>query len=188
MVKDKKTIPEDTKIKVISLSNNRCCVCQTPFVVLHHIDTNPSNNALDNLAPLCPNCHSQAHSQSQLTTNLTPSRIKILRDKWYSYCENRKDGSNISGNALLKLKNLVRSLGPADHSWKKTFSTVNPDYGDLGREEIINRVFSTSNRDDLVAALETVKHMYGSKLNNTSALVKFEQVCNAFGIGYDELF
>jgi hypothetical protein len=180
-------VPEELKSEILSRSNNRCCVCQTPFVVLHHIDEDPSNNDIDNIAPLCPNCHSQAHSKSMLTTNLTASRLKVLRDRWYSYCENRKEGSRISANAVLRLKNLVISLGYADHAWKKMFSTVNPNYADMNRDGIINMVFSTSNRDDLVVALETVKNMYASKLSDPPLLYKFQQVCNAFGIGYDEL-
>jgi len=142
-------VHEELKAEILSRSNNRCCVCQTPFVQLHHIDEGPSNNEIDNLAPLCPNCHSQAHSKSMLTTNLTASRLKVLRDRWYGYCENRKDGSGVGAYALLKLKNLVHSLGSADHSWKKMFSTVDPNYGAMSREDIINRIFSTSNRNQL---------------------------------------
>jgi hypothetical protein len=180
------TIPEGIKAEVLSRSNNRCCVCQVPFVQIHHIDCDPTNNDMDNLAPLCPNCHSQVHSKSMLTTNLTAPRLKVLRDRWYSYCENRKEGSCISASALLKLKVLVNSSGSADHGWKKMFSTVDPSYAGMSREEIMNRVFSTSNRDDLVAALETVKSMYG-RLGDPPLLQKFQAVCNAFGIGYDEL-
>lgn len=175
-------VPEEIKSEILSRTNNRCCVCQTPFVQLHHIDGNPSNNDIDNIAPLCPNCHGQAHSKSMLTTNLTAARLKVLRDRWYSYCENRKEGSGISANALLKLKNLIHSLGSADHSWKKMFSTVDPNYADMSREDIINRVFSTSNRDDLVVALETVKSMYSSKWSDSPLLHKFQVVCNAFGM------
>jgi formate-dependent nitrite reductase cytochrome c552 subunit len=180
-------VPEELKAEILTRSNNRCCVCQTPFVQLHHIDEDPSNNDIDNIAPLCPNCHTQAHSKSMLTTNLTATRVKVLRDRWYSYCEKRKEGSNIGANALLKLKNLVHSLGSADYSWKRMFATLDPNYEEMSREDIINRVFSTSNRDDLVAALETVKNMYGSQLSDPRLLQKFQAVCNAFGIGYDEL-
>jgi len=183
----RKKLAEEIKIQVIALSNNRCCICQTPFVQLHHIDGIRSNNNIDNIAPLCPNCHSQAHSNNKLTANLTASRVKILRDKWYSYCESRKEGSNISANALLKLKNLVRSLGLADYSWQKTFSTIDPMYSNMPREEMIQRIFATSNRDDLLTALETVRQMYGSKLADPSSLEKFNGVCNAFGIGFEEL-
>ena len=67
MNKNRVNPSEKLKIDILSLCNNRCCICQTPFIIIHHIDKNPSNNDLDNLAPLCPNCHAQAHSTSKLT-------------------------------------------------------------------------------------------------------------------------
>lgn len=186
-VKTRVRIPEVLKEELLSRTNNRCCVCQTPFVQFHHIDEDPSNNDFDNIAPVCPNCHGQAHIRSALTVNLTTSRLKAIRDRWYAYCENRKDASTISASGLLRLKNLVNELGSADHSWKKMFSTVDPAYADLSRDEIMNRVFSTSNRDDLNVALETVKHMYASKWSDDRLLQKFRVVCNAFGFDSDEL-
>ena len=186
-MKPRVPIPEDLKAEILSRTNNRCCVCQTPFVQFHHIDEDPSNNQFDNIAPVCPNCHGQAHARSALTVNLTPLRLTEIRDRWYAYCEGRKDASMSSGTSLLRLKNLVNELGSADHSWKKMFSTVDPAYKDLSRDEIMNRVFSTSNRDDIAVALETVEHMYDSKWSDDRLLQKFKTVCNAFGFDCDDL-
>jgi hypothetical protein len=187
MGKTRISVPENIKLEVISKCNNRCCVCQTPFIVIHHIDEDPSNNDVDNLAPLCPNCHSQAHSSNQMSVKLTSSRIRILRDKWYEYCDKRRDGLIVSPNAILKVKNFDRSAGLANHGWAKTFSAIDPSYKDMTVNEIINRVFATSNRDDLVTYLETMKYMYQSSLADEKNLQRFKNVCNAFGIDYDEL-
>ena len=187
MTRPRIPIPKLIQDEILFKTNNRCCICQTPFIQFHHIDSNRANNDSNNIAPLCPNCHTQAHSESNMINNLTPSRIQKLRDKWYEYCENRKEGANISPNALLKIKNFVRSLGYAEYSWKSTFAILDPSYGEMSREEIVNRVFSTSNRDELVTALETVKNMYGRYLIIEKILEKFKIVCNSFGIDYDEL-
>jgi hypothetical protein len=187
MTKRRKPIPEAIRLEVISKCNNRCCVCQTPFIVIHHIDEKPSNNLIENLAPLCPNCHGQAHSSSQMTINLTSSRIVKLRDKWYEYCEERRDSLMINPNAILKVKNFVRSVGLAQYGWAKTFSALDISYQDLTRDEIIDRVFATSNRDDLATYLETMKYMYQNSLRDERALQQFHNVCNAFGIDYAEL-
>jgi hypothetical protein len=187
MNKERIALKRSLRLGIIAKCNNRCCICQTPFIVIHHIDGDPSNNDLDNLAPLCPNCHSQAHSTSDLTTNLTPSRIKLLRDKWYEYCEKRKEGANISPNAILTVKNFVRSVGFAQYGWAKTFSALDPSYEKLTVDEIINRVFSTTNRDDIVTNLETMKYMYQNVLSDEENLRKFKNLCNAFGVDYDEL-
>lgn len=180
-------LKESTRLEIISKCNNRCCICQTPFIQIHHIDGNPSNNDLDNLAPLCPNCHDQAGLARQLSMQLTPERIKKLRDIWYTYCEKRKEGSNVGPNAILKVKNFVRSVGFAQYGWAKTFSGLDASYGELTVDQIIERVFSTTNRDDLLCYLETMKHMYQNVLRNEENLKKFKRLCNAFGIDYDEL-
>jgi len=187
MSSERVTVPESLRLEVLAKCSNRCCICQTPFIVIHHIDGDSSNNDPQNLAPLCPNCHSQAHSTAQLTTNLTSERIKQLRDKWYEYCEKRKEGANISPNAVLKVKNFVRSVGFAQYGWAKTFSAINPSYKDLTVDEIIERVFSTTNRDDIVTYLETMKHMYQNILRKEQSLEKFKNLCNAFGVDYEEL-
>lgn len=187
MAKTRIPIPEALRLDIIAKCNNRCCICQTPFIVIHHTDEDPSNNDLDNLAPLCPNCHSQAHSSGQTTMNLNPARIRTLRDRWYEYCDKRRDSGNVSPNAILKVKNFVRSTEFAKHGWSKTFSAIDPSYKTLAVNEIINRVFATSNRDDLVTYLETMKYMYPNQLSDPNALQRFVGVCNAFGIDYDEL-
>lgn len=66
MAKKRTKIPKEIENQVLSLSNNRCCICQTPFIQFHHIDENPSNHNIDNIAPLCPNCHTRAHSKAKL--------------------------------------------------------------------------------------------------------------------------
>ncbi|MFZ2492853.1 MAG: HNH endonuclease signature motif containing protein [Thermoanaerobaculia bacterium] len=187
MSKTRVDVPEETRLDVLARCNNRCCICQTPFVVIHHIDETPSNNDINNLAPLCPNCHSQAHSEAKLTVRLTAARIQMLRDRWYQYCEKRRESSTISPNAILKVKNFVRSVPLAQHGWAKTFSAIDPSYRDLTVDEIINRVFATSNRDDLTTYLETVKYMYQVSPSSDDVQRRFIGVCNAFGIDYDEL-
>lgn len=184
-----KRIPlkEATRLEILSKCNNRCCVCQTPFIQIHHIDGNPANNEIDNLAPLCPNCHDQAGLDRQMSMHLSKERIKQLRKRWYNYCEKRKEGSNVSANAILKVKNFVRSVGSPRYGWKKTFAALDQSYKDLTVDEIIERVFSTQNYDDLFCYLETMKYMYYNQLINGYKLEKFINLCNSFGIDYFEL-
>jgi hypothetical protein len=123
----------------------------------------------------------------EIDANLTAARIKVLRDRWYEYCDRRRARSNVGPNAILKLKNFARSVGWPKHGWAKTFAAVDPAYKDLTVDEIINRLFATSNRDDLVTYLESVKHMYQVSPRDEALLQRFETVCNAFGIDYSEL-
>ena len=187
MVKTRSAVPEQLKREIIGRSNNRCCVCQTPFINIHHVDQDPSNNAPDNLAPLCPNCHSQAHAKGNMTVALTPERIKALRDRWYAYCDRRAEGASVGPNAILKLKNFVRSSPLAQYGWTKTFGAIAPEYKTMSRDEIIDHVFATSNRDDLITYLETVKAMYQVSERDNTQLQRFVAVCSAFGVDFDEL-
>lgn len=144
MVKDEPTRRE-LRVELMAKSSNCCCICQTPFIHAHHIDFNNENNSLDNLAPLCPNHHALAHARSNMFLNLTPERIKAIRDKWYEYCDDRRQHFDRDfGVARLKVKNFVRSLGSfgATYGWRKTFVSLDEHYGNLTRDEIIDRVFS----------------------------------------------
>ena len=185
-------IPEKTKSELIFKTNNSCCICQTPFIQIHHLDGDPSNNELNNLIGLCPNCHSQAESKFKMTNNLTSVRLKQIRDKWYSYCEYRKESSvNISKNFNLKVILFIREIGFPQYGWGKTFGDLNPEYQKLTREEIAKRVFATTNPEDLKSILNTVKNMYQKQLgfkllkDNKSARNRFRDLCNTFGFNYD---
>lgn len=180
-------LSEAVRLEIISKSNNRCCICQTPFIQIHHIDGDPSNNDSDNLAPLCPNCHDQAGLRRRLSNRLTPERIRLLRDIWYTYCESRRESINVSATATLKMKNFRRAVGwPAD-GWAKTFKSIDPSYEKLTVNDIIDRIFSTTNPDELLTYLETVKQMYRNRLKFEETLKIFKNVCNAFGVKYDQL-
>ena len=55
--KVRKEIPAALATSVKTEFGNRCAMCREPYVTIHHIDENPSNNNRQNLIPLCPNCH-----------------------------------------------------------------------------------------------------------------------------------
>jgi 5-methylcytosine-specific restriction endonuclease McrA len=49
--------------KCLREKDERCVECGvTEDIEVHHIDTNRWNNELDNLVPLCHDCHSKVHS------------------------------------------------------------------------------------------------------------------------------
>jgi len=193
MPKLRVTVPELTVVDLISRCNNRCCVCQTPFIVKHHIDEDPSNNVPENLVPLCPNCHTQAHSKNNMVVNLRPDRIKKLREIWYAYCDQRKESTTPSEpHAVAKLIAFIQFLESDGYlpsrGWKRTFAVIHPEYAELRNKlEMAERLFSTSNRADLVTYLEAVKGMYAERIGRFGIEEKFVRVCNAFGIDYDEL-
>src|SRR5688500_12380138 len=68
------------KASVRKRSLGRCCVCQEPFVDVHHIipqaEGGPDTD--DNAAPLCPNCHRRYGDNPRQR-----AMIREFRDNWY---------------------------------------------------------------------------------------------------------
>ncbi|HEP8235819.1 HNH endonuclease signature motif containing protein [Pseudomonas aeruginosa] len=77
-------IPKSLVDEILYKSAKTCCTCRIPRlpVEVHHIDQNPSNNTYDNLVVLCRNCHSDAHSKSAMSKNLTPERLTYNKKQW----------------------------------------------------------------------------------------------------------
>ncbi len=69
--------PKKVKDAVLKEFNYKCAICGTERPHLHHIDENPSNNVVDNLIPLCPNCHlKDQHNSSSFIPFL---KLKLFR-------------------------------------------------------------------------------------------------------------
>jgi hypothetical protein len=188
----RKDVSEADLERILFLSSNRCCVCQLPLIVVHHIDDDPSNNDMDNLAPLCPNCHSQAHSDNKLTRNLTPERLKNIRKIWYDYCECRRASQTAADpHGIVKMMAFVKTIeaahGSPSYGWAKTFSVIHADYEKMSKMDMIKRLFASSNKTDLITYLEGVKGIYATQMSKPGVQDKFIAVCQAFGINYGEL-
>jgi hypothetical protein len=123
--------------------------------------------------------------------NLTPDRVKKMRDIWFSYCDQRKHTDAAEPRAVAKLIAFVQFLESDGHlpsrSWRRTFEVFHAEYATMNKLDMATRLFSTTNRADLIAYLEAVKGMYATLFNNVGVEQKFVSVCNAFGICYEEL-
>ena len=89
MEKTKKTriqIPNDISNEVLKLSDMTCCVCRDrkKYVQIHHIDENPANNTIDNLAVLCLQCHTNT-MKGGFGKILNKDLIIRYRDEWYQW-------------------------------------------------------------------------------------------------------
>ena len=80
-------------------------MCEERFASLqmHHLDENPSNNELDNLVALCPNCHSSAHSTGGLGRKLDAEQIKLHKERWIKRIEERRN----KADSIASLKAVV---------------------------------------------------------------------------------
>jgi len=84
-------LPEAKKQKVLYLSAFACAVCQYKADHIHHINKDSSDNGLDNLVALCQKHHDEAHTTSELSQNLTTTRIKKFRNQWYYSVDSKRE-------------------------------------------------------------------------------------------------
>lgn len=96
MAKKRIPIPEDVATQVMFISDNTCCVCEQRLapVQIHHIDENPANNELDNLAVLCLTCHNETQIRGGFARQLTPTLVRRYRDSWVERVTKRKQDAD----------------------------------------------------------------------------------------------
>lgn len=85
MKKNRTDIPRDTAAQVQFLSDRTCCICRIPerTTQIHHLDEDPSNNHLENLALLCLECHDKTMIQGGFGRKLDAEQVKLYRDDWH---------------------------------------------------------------------------------------------------------
>jgi hypothetical protein len=123
-------IPAELSARVLFASDRCCCICRddNPKVQIHHIDGDPSNNAYENLAVICLNCHSDAHSKGVCVRNLTPDLIRLYNDSWrrivglrLTLQADREGDKEYSSEALLELSLVC-------HAWKNRYIDLFPGH------------------------------------------------------------
>jgi hypothetical protein len=85
-------IPDDVAAEILFLSDRTCCVCtiRGKQVQIHHIDENPANNLIDNLAVLCFECHNQTQIKGGFGRKLEEHQIVKYRGDWINRVKERK--------------------------------------------------------------------------------------------------
>lgn len=80
------TIPNDIAARVLFYSDRTCCVCRQKGrpVQVHHLNEDPNDHGLENLAVLCLMCHGETHSYGGFCRRLDAAQIALFRDEWVS--------------------------------------------------------------------------------------------------------
>jgi hypothetical protein len=82
-------VPEEDRAKLFLWCARHCCFCGrecTTNIVIHHIDGDPLNNNIDNLIPVCFDCHGELERYNPdhpIGTKYRFLEIKARRDQIY---------------------------------------------------------------------------------------------------------
>lgn len=114
------------KLLINRLKENKCEICgittwqEKPIVIqLHHINGNPTDNRIENLQMLCPNCHSQTENYARKESINKPKNVcsscgkQIERNS--TYCKScaakyRNNNLEIPSRETLKELLLIKSF------------------------------------------------------------------------------
>ena len=85
-------VPPALAAEIMVSSDRTCCVCRTPGkgVQLHHIDGHPGNNAPQNIAVLCFQCHHETQLTGGFGRHLDALTVARFRDIWLADVEKRR--------------------------------------------------------------------------------------------------
>ncbi len=105
-------VPDDVSAEVMFQHDRTCCVCRERglAVQIHHIDENPANHAINNLAVLCLEHHEQTQTRGGFAKKLRAADVIRCRDDWVHRVSDRRNKADeivvqyMTGVALTHVK------------------------------------------------------------------------------------
>jgi hypothetical protein len=93
MSKSRTPIPDDISAEVMFQHDRTCCVCHDRglAVQIHHIDVDPTNHAVSNLAVLCLEHHEQTQMRGGFAKKLKAADVVRSRNDWICRVRVRRD-------------------------------------------------------------------------------------------------
>lgn len=115
MAKAKKVrtpIPDDVAAEVMFSSASTCCKCNQRGlpIEIHHIDENPSNHAIENLAVLCKICHHETQVSGGFSRKLDAPTVSRYRDDWLRRVSERRSRAD-----EIAIKEMVGQSNPVNN-------------------------------------------------------------------------
>jgi hypothetical protein len=93
MSKRRTPIPDDISAEVMFQHDRTCCICHQRelAVQIHHVDEDPTNHAINNLAVLCLQHHEQTQTRGGFAKKLKAADVVRSRDDWIFRVRVRRD-------------------------------------------------------------------------------------------------
>jgi hypothetical protein len=133
MAKNRIPISADDAAEVMFFSDRTCCVCNErgKTVQIHHIDDDPSNNDVANLAVLCLECHNDTQVQGGFGRKLNSDLVLKYRNEWFARVKRRREDadslavSRVSGIDLHVHKSQTQTIPYSEERSNKILEYVN---------------------------------------------------------------
>ena len=92
MTRLRTTVPAEVAADLLFSCDSTCCVCEGrgKTVQIHHLDSDPSNHRIANLAVLCLECHNQTQIRGGFGRKLSKELIIKHRDEWILRVKSRR--------------------------------------------------------------------------------------------------
>lgn len=131
-------ISPELAAEILFLSDQTCCVCRDARrnVEIHHIDGDPSHNSLDNLAVLCKDCHSDAHTTQAFSRNLTPPLLRKYNESWREIVRIRIKPGGEEAEMLEYRSQVLLEIAFLAHRWLNRLLDLYP--GNFSDEYALN--------------------------------------------------
>ncbi len=104
VMRQREKVPERVATAVLVANKHTCCICNEPrkHVETHHIDGDTANNAPENIAVLCRDCHSRVTGDEGLGRRYSESEVSEYKRIWEGKCcgaleEKRETGDEDEG-------------------------------------------------------------------------------------------
>jgi len=129
MTKTRIPIPDELAAKVMFASDRTCCVCrdQTRKTEIHHIDGDPSNNDFSNLAVMCKDHQSDAHTNHAFARNLSADTVRLYNETWREIVKLRLSPDSTTQHREYTQEVLL-DISLACHSWKNQYMALYPGH------------------------------------------------------------
>lgn len=134
-------IPRELAARVLFLADRTCCVCRIRGkpVQIHHIDDNPNNNSLSNLAVLCFDCHRNTQIQGGFDRKLDADQVILYRNDWNRIVaqtrakyEASRDTTDYQGSHQIELMTSIAEI----YRENEEFELLAMHYHTIGNNEL----------------------------------------------------
>jgi hypothetical protein len=146
-------IPAKIQAQVQFSADRTCCVCRTPGkpIQIHHIDEDPTNHAVINLAVLCRDCHDLTMIKGTFNRRLDADVVTLYRDDWIAIVAERRASAHKSAEFHSAedsgdFANVVEKLEILKE--RKQYSFLAIEYDRLGNQTLRDKYIEMSARED----------------------------------------